>query len=96
MYLQEIIEQKKSEFFKRNDTESRTRCEKLIKTLSSDLDNSMKQGAYVTLGGHQVFKEEMERIEEKYKNEPRKGTKVGVRVNGLPQGHTHRGHDVTR
>lgn len=72
----EIIEQKKSEFFKRNDTESRTLCEKLIKTLSSDLDNSMKQGAYVTLGGHQVFKEEMERIEEKYKNEPRKGTKA--------------------
>ncbi|XP_075687060.1 guanylate-binding protein 3-like [Rhinoderma darwinii] len=71
-----IIEQQKSEFFKRNDMESRTRCETLIQTLSQDLENSLKQGSYATLAGYQMFKEEMERIEEKYKNEPRKGTKA--------------------
>ncbi|KAM3917160.1 guanylate-binding protein 6-like [Leptodactylus fuscus] len=73
----EIKEQKKSEFLKRNDMESRRYCEKLIKELSKDLENSLTKGSYVTLGGYQIFKEEMERIEEKYNNEPRKGTKAG-------------------
>ncbi|XP_069840792.1 guanylate-binding protein 1-like [Dendropsophus ebraccatus] len=71
-----IIEQKKSEFFKRNDLESRTHCEKLLKSLSKELEDLVEQGAYVHLGGYQKFKEEMERIEKKYNNEPRKGTKA--------------------
>ncbi|KAG9468398.1 hypothetical protein GDO78_022819, partial [Eleutherodactylus coqui] len=72
----EIIEQKKNEFFQKNDTESQAHCEKLIKTISKDLQNCLDQGSYVTSGGYQKFKEEMQRIEEKYKNEPRKGTKA--------------------
>ncbi|XP_066434034.1 guanylate-binding protein 3-like [Eleutherodactylus coqui] len=72
----EIIEKKKNELFQKNDTESQTHCEKLIKTISKDLQNCLDQGSYVTSGGYQKFKEEMQRIEEKYKNEPRKGTKA--------------------
>ncbi|XP_056389840.1 guanylate-binding protein 1-like isoform X2 [Hyla sarda] len=71
-----IIEHKKSEFFKWNDKESRTHCEDLIKSLSKDLEDSLQQGAYIKLGGYQMFKEEMERIEDQYKKEPRKGTKA--------------------
>ncbi|KAG9465938.1 hypothetical protein GDO78_017496, partial [Eleutherodactylus coqui] len=72
----EIIEQKKNELFQKNDTESQAHCEKLIKTISKDLQNCLDQGSYVTSGGYQKFKEEIKCIEEKYKNEPRKGTKA--------------------
>ncbi|XP_073502149.1 guanylate-binding protein 6-like [Phyllobates terribilis] len=72
----EIMEEKKNEFFKKNDMASRAHCEKLIETLSEDLKNSVEQGSYAILGGYKMFKEEMERIEEKYKNEPGKGTKA--------------------
>ncbi|KAG8539531.1 hypothetical protein GDO81_020778, partial [Engystomops pustulosus] len=72
----EIIQEKKSEIFRRNDTESRSYCEKLIKNISEDLEMAINQGSYAKLGGYQKYKEEMERIEEKYKKEPRKGTKA--------------------
>ncbi|XP_077129883.1 guanylate-binding protein 3-like [Ranitomeya variabilis] len=72
----EIMEEKKNEFFKKNDMASRAHCEKLIKTLSEDLRNSVEQGSYAILGGYQMFKEKMERIDEQYKNEPGKGTKA--------------------
>ncbi|KAM4024681.1 guanylate-binding protein 3-like [Anomaloglossus baeobatrachus] len=72
----EIVEEKEKEFFKRNDKASRTECEKLIETLSKDLKDSLEQGSYAILGGYKKFNEEMERIAEKYKNEPGKGTKA--------------------
>ncbi|XP_071978916.1 guanylate-binding protein 1-like [Engystomops pustulosus] len=70
------IDQKKSEFFEKNDAESRKHCEKLIKKLSKDLKKSLKEDSYLRSGGYKMFTDEMEGIEEKYKNEPRKGTKA--------------------
>ncbi|CAN2390883.1 GTPase activity, partial [Pristimantis euphronides] len=72
----ETIKQKRDEFFQKNDMESCQHCQKLIKALSKELQKCLDQGSYVIQGGYQKFKEELERIEEKYKNEPRKGKKA--------------------
>ncbi|XP_053326501.1 guanylate-binding protein 1-like [Spea bombifrons] len=71
--LAEILQEKKKEFLKTNEAESRNRCEALIKKLAGDFEKALEQGTYTVPGGHQTFADEMKRIEDEYNKEPNKG-----------------------
>ncbi|KAM8962487.1 guanylate-binding protein 1-like [Pelodytes ibericus] len=68
-----IVQEKKSEFLKKNEMASQQRCKTLIKTLTVDFEKALAEGSYAIQGGHQKFKEELKKIEEKYNEEPNKG-----------------------
>ncbi|KAG8433495.1 hypothetical protein GDO86_017687 [Hymenochirus boettgeri] len=69
------VQEKKNKFLVENEKASADYCTDLIGKLSSDLEKTIKDGTFITPGGYQKFKEELDKIVEKYNADAKKGIK---------------------
>ncbi|XP_075034947.1 guanylate-binding protein 1-like [Mixophyes fleayi] len=69
----DLIQKKKEDFCKMNETKSWECCENLIEKLSAEFEKALSEGTYSVLGGHKKFKQDLKTIKETYKKEPGKG-----------------------
>ncbi|XP_023564592.1 guanylate-binding protein 6-like, partial [Octodon degus] len=73
--LLRIIKHEKKDFLVKNEKESEQYCQEKLDQLSKPLMESISEGIFYVPGGHQLYKEMRQRIEEDYRQLPRKGVK---------------------
>ncbi|XP_054448026.1 guanylate-binding protein 6-like [Pteronotus mesoamericanus] len=73
--LVEIIKDKKDDFMLQNEEASVKYCQAKLDQLSMALMESISAGTFSVPGGHKLYLETKERIEQDYRNVPRKGVK---------------------
>ncbi|XP_063791242.1 guanylate-binding protein 1-like [Pseudophryne corroboree] len=76
--LIELVQKKKDDLCRMNETKSRERCETLIKKLSAEFEEALAAGTYSVPGGHKQFMQDLDAIQEKYKTEMGKGVQADV------------------
>ncbi|XP_062995730.1 guanylate-binding protein 1-like [Elgaria multicarinata webbii] len=74
--LMKTLDQKKEEYCHKNEQESTTLCWAVLTSLSQELENNIKKGIYSQPGGHQVFVDDLKKLEQRYQQEPKKGVKA--------------------
>ncbi|KAK1339810.1 hypothetical protein QTO34_018367 [Cnephaeus nilssonii] len=74
--LVEIIKDKKDEFLLQNEEASVKYCQDKLEQLSKSLMEDISAGIFSVSGGHKLYMETKERIEQDYWQVPRKGVKA--------------------
>ncbi|XP_059544916.1 guanylate-binding protein 6-like [Myotis daubentonii] len=74
--LVEIIKDKKDEFLLKNEEASVKFCQEKLEQLSMSLMEDISAGVFSIPGGHKLYMETKERIEQDYWQVPRKGVKA--------------------
>ena len=74
--LQEVIKNKKEGFMQQNEEASIKYCQAKLDALSKALMESISAGAFSVPGGHKLYREAMDRLQQDYCQAPRKGVKV--------------------
>uniref|UniRef100_A0A2K5ZWM5 GB1/RHD3-type G domain-containing protein n=1 Tax=Mandrillus leucophaeus TaxID=9568 RepID=A0A2K5ZWM5_MANLE len=74
--LVDTIEKKKEDFVLQNEEASVKYCQAELKHLSEHLTESISKGIFSVPGGHSLYLEEKNQIEQDYKLVPRKGVKA--------------------
>ncbi|XP_008152924.1 guanylate-binding protein 6-like [Eptesicus fuscus] len=74
--LVEIIKDKQDEFLLQNEEASVKYCQETLEQLSKSLMESVSAGIFSVPGGHKLYMETKERIEQDYWQVPRKGVKA--------------------
>lgn len=77
MFGQKAIDDKKEDYCRKNELESRKRCEAVLKLLSQELEDKVQDGIYSCPNGYKQFVADLKKVEERYLQEPRKGVMVG-------------------
>ncbi|XP_004841366.1 guanylate-binding protein 6 [Heterocephalus glaber] len=75
--LVKIIENKKEDFLMKNEKESDQYCQNELNLLSKALMQSISAGNFSVPGGHRLYMEIRKKIEQDYRQVPRKGVKAG-------------------
>ncbi|XP_040502436.1 guanylate-binding protein 2 isoform X2 [Gallus gallus] len=70
------LEAAKEEFCQRNKEASEQRCRTVLQELWRDVELRLQRGDYVARGGAQLFKEDVNRVLEEYKQRPDKGVRA--------------------
>ncbi|XP_052535287.1 guanylate-binding protein 1-like isoform X1 [Tympanuchus pallidicinctus] len=70
------LEAAKDEFCRRNEEASEQRCHAVLQELWRDVELRLQNGDYVAPGGAQLFKEDLNRVLEEYKQRPDKGVRA--------------------
>lgn len=78
--MQKIIEKKKDDFLLKNEKESDQYCQDKLNLLSKALMENISTGTFFVPGGYQLYMEARKKVEEDYRQVPRKGVKVRSRV----------------
>lgn len=74
--LQKIIDQKKNYLLLKNEETSENYCQDELNLLSKALMESISAGTFRVPGGHKLYVEGRENVEQEYLQVPRKGVKV--------------------
>lgn len=74
--LQKIIEEKKNYFLLKNEETSEKYCLDELNRISKVLMESLSAGTFSVPGGHRLYMEAREKVEQDYLQVPRKGVKV--------------------
>lgn len=74
--VQHKLEAAKEEFCQRNKEASEQRCRTVLQELWRDVELRLQRGDYVARGGAQLFKDDLHRVLEEYKQRPDKGVRV--------------------
>ncbi|XP_004635820.1 guanylate-binding protein 6-like [Octodon degus] len=74
--LVKTIKDKKEDFLLKNENESDKYCQKELNSLSKALTESILAGAFHVPGGYQLYMEMRKKMEEDYRQLPRKGVKA--------------------
>ncbi|NXC48311.1 GBP1 protein, partial [Penelope pileata] len=74
--LMRKLEAAKKEFCRRNEEASEQRCRALLQELWGNAERRLQKGDYMVPGGAQLFKEDLKRVLEEYKQRPNKGVKA--------------------
>ena len=74
--VQHKLEAAKEEFCQRNKEASEQRCRTVLQELWRDVELRLQRGDYVARGGAQLFKDDLNRVLEEYKQRPDKGVRV--------------------
>ena len=74
--MQEVIKNKKEGFMQQNEEASIKYCQAKLDALSKALMESISAGAFSVPGGHKLYREAMDRLQQDYCQAPRKGVKV--------------------
>ncbi|XP_072203741.1 guanylate-binding protein 1-like [Excalfactoria chinensis] len=75
------LEAAKEEFRRRNEEASEQRCHAVLQELWRDVELRLQKGDYVAPGGAQLFKEDLNRVLEEYKQRPDKGVRAEAVLN---------------
>ncbi|NP_989983.3 guanylate binding protein [Gallus gallus] len=70
------LEAAKEEFCQRNKEASEQRCRTVLQELWRDVELRLQRGDYVARGGAQLFKDDLHRVLEEYKQRPDKGVRA--------------------
>ncbi|KAM5267206.1 guanylate-binding protein 3-like isoform 1-T2 [Hipposideros larvatus] len=74
--LLETIQEKKGDFMQQNEEASTKYCQAQLKQLLEPLMKDISKGTFSVLGGHKLYLEEMDKVEQSYKLVPSKGVKA--------------------
>nr|XP_012998159.1 guanylate-binding protein 6-like [Cavia porcellus] len=74
--LVKIIEKKKDDFLLKNEKESDQYCQDKLNLLSKALMENISTGTFFVPGGYQLYMEARKKVEEDYRQVPRKGVKA--------------------
>nr|XP_060616564.1 guanylate-binding protein 1-like isoform X1 [Anolis sagrei ordinatus] len=67
------LDDRKEEYCRRNEQESIKRCQALLATLCVELEEKVRSGLYSRPNGHQQFVDDLKDVEERYRQEPKRG-----------------------
>ncbi|XP_036046537.1 guanylate-binding protein 4 [Onychomys torridus] len=70
------IEERKEAFMRQNESTSLSHCQAKLEKLAEPLRESISRGAFSVPGGHSLYIEAREKVEQGYKQVPRKGVKA--------------------
>ncbi|XP_051855996.1 guanylate-binding protein 1-like [Antechinus flavipes] len=71
--LENQLKAKLDEFCKQNERESRDRCTALLQDVFRPLEEAVKQSAFSKPGGYNIYLQQMQELQEKYNQQPKKG-----------------------
>ncbi|XP_062995937.1 guanylate-binding protein 1-like [Elgaria multicarinata webbii] len=92
--LVKTLDQKKEEYCHKNEQESTTHCWAVLTSLAQKLENNIKKGIYSRPGGHQVFVDDLKKLEQRYQQEPKKGVKAEVVLQQFLKDKKHIGRTI--
>ncbi|XP_042296664.1 guanylate-binding protein 1-like isoform X2 [Sceloporus undulatus] len=71
--LMKSLEDKKEEYCRKNERESSKRCQSVLASLAGELEEKVRMGTYSRPSGHKRFVEDLKKIEDRYRQESKKG-----------------------
>ena len=71
-----MIKNKKESFLQQNEVASAKYCQTKLDQISKTLKKSISAGSFSVPGGHKLYREAMDRLQQDYCQAPRKGVKV--------------------
>lgn len=80
--MQKILKDKKEDFLLQNEEASVKYCQAELDRLSATLMERISAGTFSVPGGHKLYLETKEKIEQDYRQVPGKGVKVRIRNHG--------------
>ncbi|XP_032083492.1 uncharacterized protein LOC116515507 [Thamnophis elegans] len=75
--LKESVDSKKEEYCSKNGLKSSEICSALLRSLSENLEQKIKNGSYSRSGGHQEFVNDLQKVEKQFLETPKKGIMAG-------------------
>ncbi|KAF7242497.1 Guanylate-binding protein 1 [Varanus komodoensis] len=71
--LKNTLDQKMEEYRKNNELESSKCCEAVLSSVCQELEEGIRNAIYAQPGGHKHFLEDLNKLEQRYRQEPNKG-----------------------
>ncbi|XP_042296663.1 guanylate-binding protein 1-like isoform X1 [Sceloporus undulatus] len=84
--LMKSLEDKKEEYCRKNERESSKRCQSVLASLAGELEEKVRMGTYSRPSGHKRFVEDLKKIEDRYRQESKKGVMAEVALQQFLKG----------